>query len=833
MDAQADNQSEEHQPDLTTSSTLLLPATNESEEQPPDLTTNSTLLLPATAQPEEQPPDLTANSTLLLPATTQPDDQQPDLTANSTIQLPVAKEPVASGRRMIPRAQHLTQIATTSSAEVTMWLRWGMPSHLLPSRRAFQVFLSVLLVIGLLGSLLGTGITAISDYQYVHGLATNGVRALQRLPNDLGFGKNAKHLAPEAMRAAAQADVDEALTDFQNLHDKLANPDAILSAATLSSKIKSQLHSGLLLSNVALDAVHTLENLLPGIVAVAQIADPAAITGATASTTVSGGLTVSDIDSIKRGFEQSIPYLNDLAQSIQSTPPATLFSALSDKQRKEITPYLGLVPQIPAMVPLIRQVLDVAPSVLGVTQPTAYLLMTLDNSELRPSGGFQGNYAVVGVNGGHIGGVSLQDVYLLDKPYDATAAGSIDTPPAAYLNWWPDFFLPWGLRDANLSPDFPTSAQFDLQQLTLEGGNQLPVLDKDGKVIAQTSTSVSGVIAIEPKLIQQALAVTGPITLGTPYDVTVTPDNLQAYIHYFQLTDAGRKKGDQVDPGQQVSSRNKRFTALLAKGIEDRLKTLPKETLLGLVRTALDDFQSKDIQLYSTDPAVEALLQSYHATAAIYTGVGDSLVINQANISGNKGSQYLHQNVTDNVQLDSTGGATHTMTITYQWTPPPIEDGTDATAVYNVLYNANSISNFGLFYRQYVRIYTAQDPVVRSSDGWQFGPVETTQSDFTGHGMIGAHYLLNGNANTHPVTWNVPTATVSWHVDDVYIPGQPYTLHWQHQAGDDPFMTVNVFPPDCVAQGTFSTHPALNPLATLRAFGTDATVNVPVAACAK
>ena len=60
---------------------------------------------------------------------------------------------------------------------------------------------------------------------------------------------------------------------------------------------------------------------------------------------------------------------------------------------------------------------------------------------------------------------SLNDVFTLDTPYIRKTGVSL--PPAAYP-WWP--FRGFGLRDSNLSPDFPTSAQLSLHQLALEGG---------------------------------------------------------------------------------------------------------------------------------------------------------------------------------------------------------------------------------------------------------------------------------------------------------------------------------------------------------------------------
>ena len=54
---------------------------------------------------------------------------------------------------------------------------------------------------------------------------------------------------------------------------------------------------------------------------------------------------------------------------------------------------------------------------LGVGAPANYIVLSLDRSELRPGGGFQGNYGVLSLEGGKQSQdhpLSLHDVYALD-----------------------------------------------------------------------------------------------------------------------------------------------------------------------------------------------------------------------------------------------------------------------------------------------------------------------------------------------------------------------------------------------------------------------------------
>jgi hypothetical protein len=730
-------------------------------------------------------------------------------------------------QRLSRRAQAYRQSVRGSWDEIVPWIRSGLPKSQKPTRRAFNVLLSFMLLIAIFTCFVGSGIGLASDYFSLKSLATNGLAALERVPEDLGLGNHtlsAKYITNK-QRALAAGDVAIALHDFQELHQRLVQPDPALAAAMHAPRVGTLLRSAFLLSGVALDSVQIVQQMFPTIAAFADVYVSSPLTNNAPSNQGDGALSMQDLTNLQQNVQNAMPYVADLIMRLHDAPPSILFAALSASQQAKLAPFLQLIPQIPTLMPLLQQFLPAAPAILGINQPAAYLITTLDPAEMRATGGFQGNYAIMEMRAGRPGSLSLQDVYLLDTPFNQTAAGANNTPPAPYLTWWPSSYLPWGLRDANLSPNFPTSAAYDLQELALEKGAYAPVTDSHGNVIGKKHVTVTGVIAIEPAVIQQMLTLTGPITIPAPYNDVVTADNLQDKIHYYQLTNKGRKLGTQTGKGDTISSANKRFTALLAKTLMARFRALPKDRLLTFAGMLLQDLHTHAIQVAFVDPAAENFLRYYQISSELYTGNADSLMLVDTNISGNKGSQFLHEQITDQVQLDAKGGATHTMTITYTWAPPPIENGTDPNQVYSVLYDAESDANFGLFYRQFVRIYTAQHPIVQSASNWQFGGIDTTASDVPGRGMLGAFYILQGDATTHPVSWIVPNPTVSWYVPNVYTPGQIYALHFQHQADALLSVTVTVTGPQC------GTQPPVTQTFTADPVTTDAIFQMPVPAC--
>src|SRR5262249_34451039 len=120
---------------------------------------------------------------------------------------------------------------------------------------------------------------------------------------------------------------------------------------------------------------------------------------------------------------------------------------------------LGRVGDIAQLAHAFSILLDDAPALLGVGTPSTYLLLAMDRSELRTGGGFIGNYGILTLQNAHLQQTHLQDTYVLDAAYFAKTGKE---PPATYP-WWPyhgaSAEYGWGLRDSNLSPDFPTNAR--------------------------------------------------------------------------------------------------------------------------------------------------------------------------------------------------------------------------------------------------------------------------------------------------------------------------------------------------------------------------------------
>src|SRR5262249_47187358 len=261
-------------------------------------------------------------------------------------------------------------------------------------------------------------------------------------------------------------------------------------------------------------------------------------------------LTPADIQQARSALAEADSQIADAVSAYRQLDPSALPAQL--KPDSKYGKLLALLPTAAKAMGELNTLLDVAPSLLGIGNPAYYLIIAMDSTELRPGGGFQGNYGILTLEGGKQSKarpLALNDVYTLDEKYyhnptynafpdpnDRPDCLSSGPQPPAYYWWWPyrNFSCQygWGLRDSNLSPDFPTNARTAMK-IVSDAGDQVP-----------NNAPLQGVIAITPGLIQDLLRVTGPLKLGAPFNDTVTADNLEHEIHIFQLGSRQPPTGD-------------------------------------------------------------------------------------------------------------------------------------------------------------------------------------------------------------------------------------------------------------------------------------------------
>ena len=533
----------------------------------------------------------------------------------------------------------------------------------------------------------------------------------------------------------AQRDFGDALAIFAPLNDDLnLVPDVLTLVPVVGARVSAAKH----LLPLALDAAQAG---LAGCTAIGMLTrrlhNPL---------TKNAGLTMTDITALGRNLQIIQAALNDASGRLGQVQPGDL----------QVEPGLGkMLGEFRTYLPLIQQgmgqvtsLFPVLPALLGIGTPANYLIEILDSTELRPGGGFIGNYGILSLSGGQVTSVRVTDTYLLDYTYDRNHY--IHRP----YGWFTLAYKPgWGLRDSNLDADFPTSARNGEMLFNMEGGN----------------VPLSGVIAITPAVIEQVLILTGPVAVPE-YHELVTAQNFVDLIHYYQ------SKGDDIPSADGLSSVRKHFTALLGQYLFARIRKLPVSLLPKLAGLLLNSLQTKDVQVYFNPVAAEKVLQFYGVDDAVTKLPGDGIFVVDANLAQDKANAFLLTTVNDQVTIDQSGTAYHRTVIRFTWTKAGLT-GQDFHGTTH--------------YKAYVRVYVPAGGILDTRGGWS-GPYD--RGVISGRAFWGGYFLLN-----YPLAGSI---TLAWRVTGAAHKdghGWHYIYSMQRQAGAMEAMNLQVTLPPCAA----------------------------------
>ncbi|HEX6818571.1 MAG TPA: DUF4012 domain-containing protein, partial [Ktedonobacterales bacterium] len=465
--------------------------------------------------------------------------------------------------------------------------------------------------------------------------------------------------------------------DFSQLRAKLNNPDWVLDMVGTLPGTKTKLSTVKALADVGFDATSMGIEFASALSPVLRRAEGGVLSGQ------ADLITPTDLTALQRAISDATGYLADIQNRLPVVDISTL--PITPEQTATFTAAIEQLPRVQSLLTQASPWVQALGWALGVGGTRHYLVQTLDKEELRPSGGFTGDYGVLTITNGKLDPLTIKFADNLDYNYFyACGCQGTQRPPSQY-QWWP--VTGFGLRDSNLSGDFPTTAKLNIGILKQEG-----------------NVDIDGVVQFTTSAIAHVLRVTGPVQIPI-FNETVTADNLEAEIYYYQDDPAGIAKQQQLFPQDASSPTNrKHFLQSVSQVIQEQLKHLSTSEMLPLAKQALDDMKSKDLQIYLNNSQIENQLLSMHAAGAIDTQPNvDGYLMVQANVSYNKGTPCVQIAQHDDVTLDDKGGATHRWTATF----------------YNNPY-CNPYS-FYTTYRDYVRIYTPPQARLVRGTGFDTG----------------------------------------------------------------------------------------------------------------
>ena len=588
----------------------------------------------------------------------------------------------------------------------------------------------------------------------------------------------------------AQTEFSAAHQDFSQLQYTIDHASVIQTVTNFFPQYRTQVTTARAASQIGMDVSLIGTKLVQTALALAP-----SLHGSLLSTSTQPLVTPAMLTLIGNTIGYLLPLLNDI--ELQSHHMDINSLPVSSSSRVQFAQLLQALPQATTDLAQVRNLLGGLGWLLGVGQPRTFLVQTMDRAELRPTGGFTGQYGELKINAGRVAPFSLHDISFVEYVDNSPTIGQL--APSQYRSWWP--FANWGLRDSNLSADFPTSAQIAMNLYKHEVGHP-----------------VDGVILFTPILIEHILNVIGPLQIPS-YHETITAQNLEERLHYYQQDNAGIRKEEIVQHVEDPAAARKLFTSLVAQTLLNQVRHAPPDELLAIAREMLHDLKTKDIQVYVDNPQLEAQLIQFGDAAQIdRSTTHDGLFVVQTNESASKASQYVRTIEHDTVTLDAHGGATHYLQLRLVYSQLGTVYGYDTYRDYvrvyvppssQLLYSDGFDTGTPLCGGAYVAcpqsdVYPkdellcpagqyqpgASAPSITDPDGGHWHPLDTvgpatgTHSDEPGRAMFAGLVVVPKNCTM--------TVTLSWYVPPTGQ--QPYSLLVQRQAGTFPEASITILP---------------------------------------
>lgn len=267
-----------------------------------------------------------------------------------------------------------------------------------------------------------------------------------------------------------------------------------------------------------------------------------------------------------------------------------------------------------------------------------FLVLLQNDAELRPGGGFLGQYAIIKMKNGEVTSTYVEDANLLDQRIQVKIPAPFPFNRMMQIK-------KWKFRDSNFSPDFPTNVEKAKYFFRLAGGN---------------STGFDGVIAVNSQVFDDIFKLTGPITVP-------------GYSGEFNSSNASRKleeiveKAYIMDPELDTQNR-KAILKTMAPIILNKLVTFGNVTKIA--ELFHNEMKNRNVMLNFTDPDLQKAVSSVYwdGTMSKEWG-GDYLMAVDANMGALKTDYYIKREINYNVDFTQPK-PTVTLNIKYKNTAP-------------------------------------------------------------------------------------------------------------------------------------------------------------------
>lgn len=297
-------------------------------------------------------------------------------------------------------------------------------------------------------------------------------------------------------------------------------------------------------------------------------------------------INVAAVTQLLDAVQNAAPSMQKCADVAESLPEMHIeqLKSVVDPAKEKLTTINATFQKAAALAP-------VAGPVLGANGNRTYLIVAQNSAELRSSGGFPGSMGTLEIRDGEIILNDFSKVYdvltdtnpssvsITDEEYALFGAASMDCP-----------------RDAGIDPDFTRVAS--IWAASYEERNV---------------AHLDGVISITPSVVQDILAIVGPVTLsdGTELTGSNATKVLQSDIYWKYLAEGADPDGT----GGAVTD------ALFAQAAHETFNklfsNLNADTLIKFASCMAKDMEDRTVMFWLTDEGEQAILASLDCSGAL------------------------------------------------------------------------------------------------------------------------------------------------------------------------------------------------------------------------
>jgi nucleoside-diphosphate-sugar epimerase len=370
--------------------------------------------------------------------------------------------------------------------------------------------------------------------------------------------------------------------------------------------------------------------------------------------------------------------------------------------RKSIASVKDLISKLSSGTEVFQKIVIFLPDLLGVNERQRYLVLLQNESELRSTGGWLTSYGIIGIEGGQIRELFVDDIYNADgtlkaqgkaftAPKSMQQALGITTWPFSLINWFPD------LAETEVSAE--------------------PYIEALGK-----GNDLDGIVTIDISFIQKLLDKWGGIEVPGETEI-ITSSNL--YSKIFQMH-------EDFTPG---STQKTTFLADLANQIITKLLSMNIKDMIGLSDVFEKSLNEKHLQATFKNTEAFNFFNDRSWAGALDSRYNEAPIAVDWNWGGNKANLYLNKNYNLAVDIKDVDTIDFTYTIS-------TENSSKTTT-----YPEGDYIN-------YQRIYIPSSATILSVKGLRDNKFDTYKE--SGFKVIGGWFNISaGSTNTFEISYRI------------------------------------------------------------------------------